>query len=143
MKNSIPQYSNIELFDEDKCFSRSGSIYVGDFHGYEDYECNVRYRNLENRENYSCLRIGNSNHIVWDIYDSEMIMIYGQIYTCECCGYETDYEDDLHYCEDTEDYRCSDCCWWCDNDSCYYSYNIRYVETPDGNTYEADDCYIS
>lgn len=132
------------LYDNNDCHNYlENGIYCCDFHGYEDYSSNVRYRNITDRSEYSCLRIGSDKHITWDIDCEDMIMKYCSQYICDCCGAEVYDEDYLYYCEDTEDHRCGDCVWWCDYDECCYSLNTDYVETPNGYKYRRDDCYFS
>jgi hypothetical protein len=144
LKSSL-NVENIELFNNytDCNNYLENTIYCSYFEGYRDYESNCKYRNMQDRSLYSPLTIGKTDFITWDIDNEEMIMIYGQKYCCACCGYEAYYEEDLYYCEDTDDCRCSDCCWWCEYDSCYYSNETDWVETPDGCKYRQESCYYS
>jgi hypothetical protein len=136
--------NDIELYESSECFNcLENGIYCYDFHGYEDYTCNVKYRNMQDRSAYANLTIGADKHITWDIECEDMIMIYGEMFTCCDCGYETCDEDELYYCEDTDDYRCGECSWWCDYDGCHYSLNTAWVETPDGERYRQESCYFS
>lgn len=114
--------------------------YCNDFVGYRDYSCSFRFCS-NNLTNDVFITIGASNLITWYIDKSDMIINNGYMY-CSDCGSEED-EDDLYYCEDTCDYRCCSCCWYCDYDECYYSNNISYVEIPSGEKYKYDDCYFN
>ena len=144
LKSSL-NVENIELYSNyNDCHNYpENTIYCNNFEGYKDYECNCKYRNMKDRSLYSPLIIGKTDFITWEIDNEEMIMIYGQKYQCADCGYEVDDEGDLCYCEDTNDCRCSDCCWYDEYDECYYSNEIAWVETPDGYRYRQDACYFS
>ena len=45
---------------------------------------------------------------------------------CEYCG-EYFYEEDLHWCEDVEEYRCEDCCNWDDVAGAYFGGEGYYM----------------
>ena len=47
---------------------------------------------------------------------------------CAGCG-DRFYDDDLYYCEDTGDYRCSDCCTYCERYDEYYSNECTSFDT--------------
>ena len=46
---------------------------------------------------------------------------------CAGCGNRFD-EDDLHYCEDSGDYRCEDCCTYCEHYGEYYAWDDDFED---------------
>lgn len=136
-QKDIALYEN--YVDTEGTFNR---LYCEEFYGYRDYKQNCKYTNHIDKSEFQNLCIGNSRFITWDIECEDMIM-KRQLCCCADCGWETCDEDNLNYCADTQDYRCDDCCWWCDYDECYYSNDTAYVETPNGDRFRYSDCYIS
>lgn len=50
---------------------------------------------------------------------------------CGCCGYHYD-SDDLEWCEDVEEYRCSNCRFWCEHCETYHGYYDEYEVVHNG-----------
>lgn len=105
---------------------------------------------LKSREGYPymifgvepiCIECGNT------FRDEENISCCINGHRCACAGCGDYYdEDDLHWCEDTRDYRCNDCCDWDEIREEYFGGERYYVYTRDyyGDTVErtiSEDTY--
>ena len=65
----------------------------------------------------------------------------GRYRRCECCG-ERHYYDDIHWCEDVGEYRCDNCCNYCEDCDEYVAgetYEVHY-RSRYGSTYTRYVC---
>lgn len=152
MPNLWEKYSYLNIYREDDCFM------------YEDWDCfpnwivkikdeKVVYNDLYVGSDSYCLECGDKKY---DGDDDAYCSLYCESCArgnrCEHCGDTVRYEDDLHWCDDVEEYRCEDCCTYCEYHECWEGHRsdeMIYVEDygyicedayDDGNFFYCEHC---
>lgn len=138
-------YSGLNIYREEDCFM------------YEDWDSfpnwvvkikdeEVKYRDLYVGSDSYCLRCGNKKY---DGDDEAYCSLYCEDCggynrnRCDYCGEHVRYEEDLHWCEDTDEYRCEDCCIYCDYHERWESYRERDMYYIENYGYICEDAYYN